>query len=217
MRAAVDGNKTKIRQLKAKHGINVAFPGLGLTALHLAAIHSANAAKLLIEGNSARTHNLREAVSSVRQARACVTNACVPHGTHPIHSLSLMHAEGASVTSVNDDYQTPLSLACEYSGPGRPTKDAAVLEIVKLLVAAGADVRHTDTQGGYTVLHCACMRCLPSVVEYLVQPQEQGGCGGQALMQQPSKEVRACLYCHLVCCTQGALHAPAVTKTDAAT
>ncbi len=130
----------------------------------------------------------------MHKAPACACHACTPDDTSPpLIRASSLHTEGANPNLTNADNQTPLIMAVEYIGPGRPTRDAAVLEAVKLLVAAGADVRHTDTRGGYSLLHCACLCGLPSVVEYVVQPKEQDGCGAQQLMQQPSKEVRACL------------------------
>jgi hypothetical protein len=53
--AAIAGNKSKLRQLKAKHGIDVALEGPRLTALHLAATQSVGAVRLLIEGKTAHT------------------------------------------------------------------------------------------------------------------------------------------------------------------
>lgn len=152
---AVKHNSTKLvcTLLNREDAQIDAIDHYGFTALHWASrCGLLGIAKLLIEKGANCNATTKDGETPLHQA--------AEWGNDEVVGL-LLDVEGIKIDEVNIWRSTALSAACtssSYSG----------LNIIKMLVAKGADLNIRDTNGGWTPLHLACSSGRLNIVKVLV-------------------------------------------------
>ncbi|CAG0905473.1 unnamed protein product, partial [Cyprideis torosa] len=82
-----------------------------------------------------------------------------------LEKVSLLLRQGAQVNAEDGWKRTPLLLAIRWRSS--PSKEETRLKCVKVLLQAGANIRHCD-EGGNNALHYATFRRYPSIAQHLL-------------------------------------------------